>query len=62
MQSKATDMLAAAGYTTGVAGMGVGTWLANNWLAMLSAASIILTIVLQIRQDRRQQKRLERGE
>ena len=59
MQEKATDLLAAAGYTTGTVGMGVGTWMAANWLALLSAASILLTIVLQLRQDRRAQRLLE---
>lgn len=59
MQSKVTDALTAAGYTTSSFGLGVGAWLANNWLAALSAAGICLTIFFQWRQDRRQERRLE---
>ncbi len=59
MQSKLTDVLTAAGYTTSTFGLGVGTWFAHNWLAALSAAGILITIWFQYRQDRRQKRRLE---
>lgn len=58
MQIKLSDTLTGLGYTTSSFGLGVGAWLAQNWLAVLSAIGICCTIYFQFRHHRRQERRM----
>lgn len=60
MQSdKMTDLVSAAGYSTGVAGLGISTWFAHSWLMVLSGLGIVITIWLGYRNDKRQKEKLQ---
>ncbi len=60
MQSdKITDIIEAAGYSTGVAGIGISTWFAHSWLMVLSGVGIVITIWFGYRNDQRQKEKLQ---
>ena len=59
ISDKVTDAIAAGGCVGGSVGIGVGIWMTHNWLAILSAVAIVLTVFFKYRQDKRQRRRLE---
>ena len=55
MSPKVSDIIV-SGYALGSTGLGVGLWLLENWLAILSAVGIIVTMALHIREAKLQTK------